>query len=217
MVARRSRLGRHPQVETPRDGLSVSRRCGPRPLTVSLVHRLLAIPTLVLTLVSLGASPATAATASDRDPKNDVGTWDPDAQEFSFGAGYADLARFTVRHTSRRVFAEMRFHRLGAYAENDIDYTVPIQTDSDKATDYTIRYGSSDNPVEGVYVGSSSRKKQCGIRSRIDWSDDVVVFSAPRRCFRSPRRVRGFADIYVDTGSTVAFDYGDPTPWARRA
>lgn len=140
--------------------------------------------------------PAQAQTLAVGDARGDVTVFDdtteqPEAVDPTVRNG--DVVRTVFRHTGRRISVRAKFADLAKQGDVRQDF-LQLRTDEGQQRFVMVLAGRGGWAGETMMFRGNGSDVACRIRHRIDYADDVLTLSFPRRCAGSPRWVRlGFA------------------------
>jgi hypothetical protein len=161
--------------------------------------RLIAALVAAAATVGIGSS-VDADAGGVGDPKDDVFVYDWAEDEGDWGWWDPDISRVRVNHTADRVNVTLRFHRFSRYSWDEFDIYVDARrpAEQDSGVDFHFYIDWLDPSQNGVYRGMFGVTKLCDIRVAVNYRQDYVFMSAPRSCFKNPRRVRVWSEFWVE-------------------
>jgi hypothetical protein len=142
--------------------------------------------------------PAQAQTLAVGDARGDVTAFDdtmeqPEAVDPTVRNG--DVVRTVFRHTGRRISVRAKFADLAKQGDVRQDF-LQLRTDEGQQRFVMVLAGRGGWAGETMMFRGNGSDVSCRIRHHIDYADDVLTLSFPRRCAGSPRWVRvGFASM----------------------
>ena len=180
--------------------------------------------TLVLPLV---AAPAAAESVTVLDPPGDMvrveeGGAHPQPAP---GARVGDVVRTTFRHTAGRVVVRTELAALERTGRR-FNVWVDVQDGARRTRTVGVEATRRDRDGHTIFLTGRGRDVRCALRHRIDYADDVVRVSVPRRCLGTPRVVRfrlltehvrrSWRYAWLDNGLAVRMDDRHWTRWLAR-
>ena len=190
-----------------------------------------ALRTAALTAAALVATavPAVASQTSHHDRTGDVlrigvedGSSTPQP-EWAQG----DVQRIRAGHRTHRVGARLALREVRRRTDNSFFFRIHTPEGRFEVDGFT----SQDHPHGVWYLISPNRPRPTpctGLRHRVDYRDERVSVSVPRRCLGRPARVRvgAAAQTWIDAAEQTRLDDAYSTgqvehitvgPWLRRA
>ena len=150
-----------------------------------------AVVATVVMATAFAAPPATAAVDSHVDPARDVVFNSDDGNKNAPGNKSADITKFTVAHTAKKIVVTMRLRDL---VDNE-----PFALLQFKAAGSSKRFIASwmrdqyqDEPVEEyLYLTHGTGTVECSsLRARASFEKNRLTISMNRSCLGSPKSVR---------------------------
>ncbi len=195
--------------------MSVS-RSGPRLAAVAAA--------LVLPLLAV---PAAAEDVTLRDARGDMirvdeGGGDPQPAP---GATVGDVVRTTFRHTDRHVVVRTK---LAALKRTGRRFTVWVDVRNGARRTWTVGVEATRRDRKGhiIFMTGRGDHVRCAVRHRINYVDNAVRVSVPRRCLDTPRVVRfrllsehvrrSWNNAWLDNGLAVPIGNRHWTRWLSR-
>ncbi len=148
---------------------------------------------MVAGLVAIGA-PAHADTITTRDARHDVQRQPPSENAeptLAPSRREGDVISFRVAHRADRVLLRIRYDRLSRPRHRQqVVHVVSMRTWRTGLSTASL-IATKDEP-QGTLLWEGRRPhRTCdGLRTRIDYRADRVIFSVPRECLGNPRWVR---------------------------
>ena len=141
-------------------------------------------------------------------------------------AGLGDGGRTTFRHTDRRVAVRTRLAALERSGRR-FRLWVDVQNGARRTWSVGVEATPRDRNGHTIFMTGRGVDLRCPIRHRIDYVDDVVRVSVPRRCLDTPAVVRfrlltehvrrSWSHAWLDNGLAAALDGRHWTRWLGRA
>lgn len=177
--------------------------------------------------LSLVVVPAAAEQRTVRDARGDMirveeGGGDPRPAP---GATIGDVVRTTFRHTDRRVIVRTK---LAALERTGRRFTVWVDVQNGARRTWFVGVEATRRDRNGhtIFMTGRGHDVRCAVRHRVNYADDVVRVSVPRRCLDTPRvlrfrllteHVRSSWDYaWLDNGLALSMDDRHWTRWLRR-
>lgn len=182
----------------------------------------------VVLAMALPAAPAAAEQRTVRDARHDMirveeGGSNPQAVP---GATIGDVVRTKFRHTDRRVIMRTK---LAALERTGRRFTVWVDIQNGARRKWFLGVEATRRDRNGhtmFFTGRGIDVRCAALRHRVNYADDVVRVSVPRRCLDTPRAVRfrlltehvrrSWDYAWLDNGLAVAQDDRHWTRWMRR-
>lgn len=191
-------------------------RSGP---TLAAVAAALALP--------LVAVPASAEDVTVRDPRGDMirveeGGGNPQPAP---GARIGDVVRTSFRHSDRHVVVRTK---LAALERTGRRFTVWVDVQNGARRTWTVGVEATRRDRNGhtIFMTGRGHDTRCAVQHRINYVDDVVRVSVPRRCLDTPRVVRfrllsehvrrSWNHAWLDNGLAVPIGDRHWTRWLSR-
>lgn len=179
---------------------------------------------LVLPLVTV---PAAAEDVTVVDARGDMvkveeGGTDPRPASL---AAFGDVVSTTFRHTERRVVVRTELVALRRTGRRFVAW-VEVQNGARRTWFVGVEATRRDRDGHTIFITGRGRDQRCALRHRVNYADDVVKVSVPRRCLQTPRKVRfrlltehvrrSWRYAWLDNGLAVSMDDRHWTPWLTR-
>lgn len=160
-------------------------------------------------LVAVGA-PTYADTHTARDARHDVQRQPASENSepvLAPGRREGDVLSFRVRHQADRVLLRIRYDRLTRPRHRQqVVHVVSLRTWGTGLSTASL-IATKDNPQGSLLWEGRRPHRTCeGLRTRIDYRADQVVFSVPRECLGNPRWVRAGGGTGTLARHTLWFD-----------
>ncbi len=105
------------------------------------------------------------------------------------GARVGDVVHTTFRHTNRNVVVRSSFAGLERTGRR-FTMWVDVQNGARRTWFVGVEATRRDRNGHVIFMTGRGRDIGCAVRHRINYADDVVRVSVPRRCLDTPRVVR---------------------------
>jgi hypothetical protein len=177
--------------------------------------------------LSLVAVPAAAEELTVRDTRGDMirveeGGGDPQPAP---GATVGDVVRTAFWHSDRRVVVRTKLAALERTGRRFLVW-VDIQNGARRTWFVGVEATRRDRNGHTIFMTGRGHDVRCAVQHRINYADDVVRVSVPRRCLDRPRAVRfrlltehvrrSWDYAWLDNGLAVAMDDRHWTRWLGR-
>jgi hypothetical protein len=173
------------------------------------------------------APPALAGEVSVRDARGDMwvieeGSTDPDPAP---SARIGDFVRTTFRHTNTRVLVRSKFVELERTGRRFVTWT-NLQARNGRRWFAGVELTPRDRNGRTLLFTGTGVDITCNLRHRVNYRQDTVHLSIPRRCLNTPRALR-FGQLSEFSERTLRFARLDDslsrqvkrvtwTDWVRR-
>lgn len=163
-------------------------------------------------LLGLGVTaPAHAARYVHRDAAYDVQsetcTSETECTQTVVTTAEGDVRRTAIRHTRDKVVVRTTFRKLSRTSDERL-FVGRIVTNEGLKRDAVMYFEPGAGRGTAMLLRPNGALARCTVSGRVDYGNDVLVLSVPRRCLSAPRWVRvgvGYAR-YQDGGVEFADD-----------
>lgn len=195
-----------------------------RPLSRARLAAAAAAATLAVPLVAV---PAAAQEVTVRDARGDMirveeGGSDPHPAP---RATIGDVMKTTFRHTDRRVIVRTKLVALEPTGRR-FNVWVDVQNGARRSWFVGVEATRRDREGHTIFMTERGNDVACVVQHRINYDQNVVRVSVPRRCLDTPRLVRfrlltehvrrTWDYAWLDNGLAVSMDDRHWTRWLTR-
>ena len=178
------------------------------------LRRAAAVAVTVVTALMI-APPAVAGQMSVRDPRGDMwvieeGSTDPDPAP---AARIGDFVRTTFRHTNSQVVVRSKFVELERTGRRFVMWT-NLQARNGRRWSAGVTTTPRDRDGSTVLFTGTGTDITCNVGHRVNYRQNTVRLSIPRRCLDTPRSLR-FGQLSEFSKRTLRFARLDD-PLSRR-